>query len=147
MENYGYFFIKKDDYDFAQEFEKYKEANNFRNKYKSQNMGIIATCYYSWARLAPNEDMMQYHDFLNNRYSNSFMQYKENTLSKKFHSTKPNETSDEYYVFVFNKQIQYTNDIGQVFIGDLYTPTYIISTWGEWHYSFPCDWYKLTHNK
>jgi hypothetical protein len=156
--DYGYFFIKKKDYDFALEFEKYKISNDFINEYKSQKLGAIATYNYigisDGPKLVNDGQITQYRDSYGN-YSNSFMQLRSNSLFLKFYNSKDNGMHTLYnwrssmFIYIYLKQYQYTNNMGQVFICDIYTPVYIAAIWGdEQWYSFPCDWYTaLPENK
>ena len=154
--NNSYFFIKEKDYIFAGKFEKYlldvsprSDPDRYYNtrhlaKYKYQGLTILGflagsdywlfgydliTCF--------DGSQLQARDG-NGQFINKFVLFPPSPLLKEFcKNESARGFNRSWFPSNYFKTVQYSNQSGMIFEGQLYVAKYAIVEWGEYIYSLP----------
>lgn len=153
----GYFFIKKKDYEFSQKYKKYFIDIDYNNNVLNYYNGTFLTSYFEKILKIPfivtsayqfcgpyHKDYLipavkqRHYDY----YTNEFVQIEYCPLLEDAYIKDEISSYFQFFVLSYPKEYKYTNPYGQLFIGTLYKPLFIIFKWGEVFYALPFETFK-----
>ncbi len=147
-QNYGLYFIKEKDFNFAKKFEKYfipldYTHNLHPSTYLKSPKNISYVCLP--AVLFLQEKVMDKYAFItpeikqyyNYKFKKIFLQITHCPSFLKFCDNNDIYYQRAEFCVAYLKDIEYTNNYGQLFVGKLYLPIYVILKWGEAYYALP----------